>query len=71
MASGVTTVFLSQNLQKLSERLKLFSQEIQAGKNSDLINKAIVAIVDKSLEYKCISKKQHNQILNESNLSHK
>ena len=42
-------------------------QEKQAGNNSDLINQEIVAIVDKLLEYKCISKKQHEQILNNCN----
>ena len=43
-------------------------QEKQAGNNSDIINREIVAIVDKLLEYRCISKKQHKQILLKSNL---
>ena len=63
MASGVTTIFLSENPNKLCDRLNLLLQEKQAGNNSDIINDEIVAIVDKLLEYKCISKKQHKQIL--------
>ena len=45
-------------------------QEKQAGNNYDIINKEIVAIVDKVLDYKCISKKQHKQILNKGDLLH-
>ena len=63
-ASGVSkTFFLSADLDELSDRLKLLLQEKQAGNNSDIINQEIVAIVDKLLENKCISKKQHKQIL--------
>ena len=68
MASRVTTIFLSENPDELCDRLKLLLQEKQAGNNSDLINDEIVAIVDKLLEYKCISKKQHEQILIKCNL---
>ena len=63
MASGVTTIFLSSDPDELCERLKLLLQEKHAGNNSDIINEEIVAIVDKLLEYKCITKKQHKQIL--------
>ena len=69
MASGVSkTIFLSSDPDELCNRLKLLLQEKQAGNNSDLINDEIVAIVDKLLEYKCISKKQHKQILIKCNL---
>ena len=63
MASGVTTFFLSENPNELCDRLRLLLQEIHGGNNSNIINDEIVAIVDKFLEYKCISKKQHKQIL--------
>ena len=63
MASGITTIFLSENPNELCDRLKLLLQEKQAGNNSDIINQEIVAIIDKLLEYKCITKKQHKQIL--------
>ena len=53
---------------ELRNRLKLLLQEKYAGKNSDLINQEIVAIVDKLLKYKCISGKQHKQILIKYNL---
>ena len=68
MASGITTIFLSENADELCDRLKLLLQEKHGGNNSDLIDEEIVAIVDKLLEYKCISKKQHKQILIKCNL---
>ena len=70
-ASGISnTMFLSSDPDELCDRLKLLLQEVQAGNNSDIINDGIVAIVDESLEYKCISKKQHKQILIKCNLLH-
>ena len=68
MASGITTIFLSENPNELCDRLKLLLQEKQAGNNSDIINQELVAIIDKLLEYKCITKKQHKQILIKCNL---
>ena len=71
-ASGVSkTIFLSSDPDELCKRIKLLLQEKHAGNNSDLINQEIVAIVDKLLEYKCISKKQHKQILIKCNLLQK
>ena len=64
MASGVTTIFLSENPNELCDRLRLLLQEKHGGNNSNIINDEIVAIVDKLLEYKCISKKQHKQSFN-------
>ena len=72
MASVITkTIFLSSDPNELCDRLKLLLQEKQAGNNSDIINEEIVAIVDKLLEYKCISKKEHKQILIKCNLLNK
>ena len=69
MASGVSkTLFLSSDSNELCDRLKLLLQEKHAGNNSNIINEEIFAIIDKLLEYKCISKKQHKQILNKCNL---
>ena len=71
-ASGVSkTIFLSSDPDELCDRLKLLLQEKHAGNNSDIINDEIVAIVDKLLEYKCITKKQHKQILIKCNLINK
>ena len=68
-ASGVSkAIFLSSNPDELCDRLKLLLQEKQAVNNSDIINQEIVAIVDKLLENKCISKKEHKQILLKCNL---
>ena len=69
MASGISELlFLSSDPDELCNRLKLLSQEKHAGNNSNLINEEIVAIVDKLLQYGCITKKQHNQILIKCNL---
>ena len=60
MASGISkTIILSSDPNELCDRLKLLLQEKHGGNNSNLIDEEIVAIVDKLLEYKCISKKQH------------
>ena len=68
-ASGVSkTIFLSSDPDKLCNRLKLLLQEKQAGKNFDMINQEIVAIVDNILEYKSLSKKQHKQFFFNCNL---
>ena len=71
-ASGVSkTILLSSDPNELCHTLKLLLQEKQAGNNSDVINEEIIAIVDKLLEHKCISKKQHKQILIKCNLINK
>ena len=69
MASGFSkTLILSSDPNELCDRLKLLLHEKHGGNNSNLIDEEIVAIVDKLLEYKCISKKQHKQILIKCNL---
>ena len=68
-ASGVSKrIILSSDPDELCERLKMMLQEKHAGNNSDMNNDEIVAIVDKLLEYKCISRNQHKQILIKCNL---
>ena len=57
------TIFLSSDPDEICNRLKLLLQEVHAGNISDIINDEIVVIVDKLLEYKSITKKQHRQIL--------
>ena len=69
MASGISkTIILSSDPNELCDRLKLLLQEKHGGNNSNLIHEEIVAIIDKLLEYKCLSKKQHKQILIKCNL---
>ena len=69
MASGISkTIILSSDPNELFDRLKLLLQEKHAGNNADIINDEIVVIVDKLLEYKCTSKKQHKQILIKCNI---
>ena len=68
-ASGVSkTILLSSDANEICDRLKLLLQEKHAGKNSDIINDEIVAIIDNLLEYRCISRKQHKRILLKCNL---
>ena len=69
-ASGVSkTIFLSSGPYELCNRLKLLLQEKHAGNTSDMIKDEIVAIVDKLLEYKFISRKEHKQPLIKCNLT--
>ena len=69
MASGISkTIILASDPNELCDRLRLLLRKKYAGNKSDIINDEIVAIVDKLLEYKCKSKKQHKQILNKCNL---
>ena len=64
MASRLSnTIFLQSDRNEFCNRVNLLLQEKQAGNNSDLINEEIIPIVDKLFEYKCISKKKHEQIL--------
>ena len=63
-ASGVSkAIFLSSDPTELCDKLILLLQEKQTGNNLVLTNQAIIAIVDELLQYKCISKKQHKQLL--------
>ena len=63
-ASGFTkTIILSSDTNELCDGLKLLLHEKHGGNNSNLIDEEFVAIIDKLLEYKCLSKKQHKQIL--------
>ena len=72
MASRVKkTIFLSSDPDELCEMLNLLLQEKNAGNNSEINNEEIVVIVDKLLEYRCITKKEHNQILMKCNLINK
>ena len=71
MASEFSKIrFLSCDPNELCNRLGLLLQEKKARKNSDIINREIIAIVDKLLEYKSISKKEHKQLLTKCNLLH-
>ena len=68
-ASGVSkTIMLSSDPNELCDRLKLLLQEKRAGNNCYIISEEIFAIVDRLLQYICISKKQQKQILIKCNL---
>ena len=71
-APGVSkTIILSSDPDKICQRSKLILQEKHARNNSQTFNDETVAIVDKLLEHKCMSEKQHKQTLIKCNLLHK
>ena len=63
MASGTSTKVPPENPIELCDRLSLLLQEKQAANNSAKIIEEIFALVDKLLEYKSISTKQHKFVL--------
>ena len=64
MAFGISTLLPSSAPTELCDRLNILLQEKQAENNSVIIKEETIAIVDKLLEYKCISTKQQKQHLN-------
>ena len=46
MASGVSTIFLSENPNEICDRLKLLIQEKRAGNNSNIIDEQVVDMAD-------------------------
>ena len=58
LASGISTILVSSDLNELCDRSKFFLQEKQTGNISDTFNKEIVTLTEKLLKYKCISTKQ-------------
>ena len=68
-ASGSSnTLFLPSAPSNLYERIIILLQEKQAGNNSSIIYKEFIAISDKLLDYKCITRKQQKHILIKTNL---
>ena len=56
-------IFLPSDPDELVDQLKLLYFEKVGGNDSFLINEQIIAIVDKLLEYECISPSQHQNII--------
>ena len=55
-------IFLPSDPDELVDQLKLLYSEKVGGNDSFLINEQIIAIIDKLLEYECISPSQHQNI---------
>ena len=55
-------IFLPSDPDELVDQLKLLYSEKVRGNDSFLINEQIIAIIDKLLEYKCISRSQHQNM---------
>ena len=56
-------IFLPSDPDELVDQLKLLYFEKVGGNDSFLINEQIIAIIDKLLEYECISPSQHQNII--------
>ena len=61
--NGGSTKFLHSNLNELCDTVKLLPQEKRFGKKSNIIDEKIIFPVDKLLEYKCVSTKQHSTLV--------
>ena len=57
-------IFLPSDPDELVDQLKLLYFEKVGGNDSFLINEQIIAIIDKLLEYECISPSQHQNMRN-------
>ena len=55
-------IFLPSDPDELVDQLKLLYFEKVGGNDSFLINELIIAIIDKLLEYECISPSQHQNM---------
>ena len=55
-------IFLPSDTDELVDQLKLLYFEKVGGNDSFLINEQIIAIIDKLLEYECISPSQHQNM---------
>ena len=60
------SVFLPPDPYELVDQLKLLYFEKVGGNDSFLLNEQLIAIVDKLLEYECITTNQHQNILSTS-----
>ena len=63
LASGLKTIFVSENPNDLCDRLLLLLKEKKPENNINIINEEIVAILDKLLSYKCVTRNQHKKLL--------
>ena len=63
-------IFLPSDPDELVDKLKLLYFEKVGGNDSFLINEEIIAIIDKLLEYECISPSQHQKMQSYARATH-
>ena len=63
-------IFLPSDPDELVDQLKLLYFEKVGGNDSFLINERIIAIIDKLLEYECISPSQHQNMQSYARATH-
>ena len=63
LASELRTIFLSENLNELCDRLRLITREKQSGNDTTRFDSFISAIIDNLLEHKCNTPIQHKKML--------
>ena len=54
-------IFLSVNPDEICNRLRLIIQEKRAGNDANRFDSGVIPIVDKLLDYKCITRTQHKK----------
>ena len=64
------SIFFQKTQTKKCDSLRLIIREKQVGNDTNVFEKDMFPILDKLLEYKFITPKQHKQILNKFNLLH-
>ena len=62
LGSGLNFVFLPYDPDELVDQLKLLYFEKVGGNDNPQLNEQIIAVVDKLLEYGCISTNQHQNL---------
>ena len=70
LASGLRTVFLSEKLDGLCDRIEMLLQGKRAGNNSNVIEEEIVVGIDKFLEYNSFTPSEQKKTLKKVNLLH-
>ena len=61
--SGLNFVFLPSDPDELVDQLKLIVLEKVGGNDNPMLSEQIIAIVDKLLEYECITTNQHQNLI--------
>ena len=62
--NGLKFIFLPTDPDELVDQLKLIVLEKVGGNNNPMLSEQIVAIVDKLLEFECITTNQHQNLMN-------
>ena len=62
-SKSLICIFLPSDTDELVDQLKLLYFEKVGGNDNPVLSEQIIAIVDKLLEYECITTKQHQNLI--------